>query len=34
VSSLGNPERFSWDRGGSQKMLIADIGQATVKERD
>jgi glucose/arabinose dehydrogenase len=32
VSGLRNPERFSWDRGGGKKMLIADIGQATVEE--
>jgi glucose/arabinose dehydrogenase len=29
---LRNPERFSWDRGGTHKMLIADIGQASVEE--
>jgi glucose/arabinose dehydrogenase len=32
VSGLRNPERFSWDRGGDHKMLIADIGQAGVEE--
>ena len=31
---LRNPERFSWDRRGAQKMLIADIGQANVEEID
>lgn len=32
ASGLRNPQRFSWDRGGAKKMLIADIGQATVEE--
>lgn len=32
ASGLRNPERFSWDSGGLKKMLIADIGQATVEE--
>jgi glucose/arabinose dehydrogenase len=32
ASGLRNPERFSWDRGGAKKMLIADIGQASVEE--
>ena len=32
ASGLRNPQRFSWDRGGSHKMLIADIGQVTVEE--
>jgi len=32
ASGLRNPERFSWDRGGAGKMLIADIGQTTVEE--
>ncbi len=27
-----NPQRFSWDTGGSQKLLLADIGQANVEE--
>ncbi len=31
---LRNPERFSWDRGGQHKMLIADIGQANIEEID
>jgi glucose/arabinose dehydrogenase len=31
---LRNPERFSWDTAGSGKMLIADIGQATIEEID
>ena len=31
---LRNPERFSWDRGGRRKMLIADIGQANIEEID
>ncbi len=29
---LRNPHRFSWDRGGDRKMLIADIGQAFIEE--
>ena len=31
---LRNPERFSWDRGGQHKMLIADIGQYNIEEID
>ena len=29
---LRNPQRFSWDRGGRRRMLIADIGQANAEE--
>lgn len=29
---LRNPHRFSWDRGGDYKMLIADTGQAFIEE--
>jgi hypothetical protein len=29
---LRNPHRFAWDRGGSGRMLISDIGQANVEE--
>jgi hypothetical protein len=29
---LRNPHRFSWDRGGQERMLISDIGQANVEE--
>ena len=29
---LRNPHRFSWDTGGSGKMLISDIGQAFIEE--
>lgn len=29
---LRNPHRFSWDTGGTGKMLIADIGQAFIEE--
>jgi glucose/arabinose dehydrogenase len=32
ASGLRNPQRFSWDAGGQRKMLIADIGQASVEE--
>jgi glucose/arabinose dehydrogenase len=32
ASGLRNPERFSWDRGGSKSMLIADIGQTSIEE--
>jgi len=31
---LRNPARFSWDTAGDGKMMIADIGQATVEEID
>jgi len=31
---LRNPVRFSWDTAGDGKMMIADIGQATVEEID
>ena len=31
---LRNPQRFSWDTGGSHKMLIADIGQSQLEEID
>ena len=31
---LRNPQRFSWDTGGTHMMLIADIGQAQVEEID
>jgi glucose/arabinose dehydrogenase len=34
ATGLRNPERFSWDRGGSRRMLIADIGQANAEEID
>ena len=27
-----NPQRFSWDLGGSGQMFIADIGQANIEE--
>ena len=29
---LRNPHRFSWDTGGSGKMIISDIGQANIEE--
>lgn len=29
---LRNPHRFSWDTGGTGKMLISDIGQAFIEE--
>jgi hypothetical protein len=29
-----NPQRFSWDSGGSHQMFIADIGQNSVEEID
>ena len=29
---LRNPHRFSWDKGGDGKMLIADTGQAFIEE--
>ncbi|HUU32815.1 MAG TPA: PQQ-dependent sugar dehydrogenase, partial [Vicinamibacterales bacterium] len=29
---LRNPHRFSWDEGGTGRMLISDIGQANVEE--
>ena len=29
---LRNPQRFSWDIRGDRKMIIADIGQASVEE--
>ncbi|MEO1560368.1 MAG: PQQ-dependent sugar dehydrogenase, partial [Cyanobacteria bacterium J06632_19] len=29
---LRNPHRFSWDTGGNNKMLAADIGQAFIEE--
>ena len=29
---LRNPQRFSWDSGGSGRMFIVDIGQANVEE--
>jgi glucose/arabinose dehydrogenase len=32
ASGLRNPETFSWDRAGARRMLIADIGQASVEE--
>ncbi|HEX3631935.1 MAG TPA: PQQ-dependent sugar dehydrogenase [Casimicrobiaceae bacterium] len=31
---LRNPARFSWDTAGDGKMMIADIGQATIEEID
>jgi len=31
---LRNPHRFSWDQGGTERMLISDIGQANVEEID
>jgi hypothetical protein len=31
---LRNPHRFSWDTGGTGRMLISDIGQANVEEID
>ena len=31
---LRNPHRFSWDQGGTGRMLISDIGQANVEEVD
>ncbi len=29
---LRNPQRFFWDRAGSQQMFIADIGQSVIEE--
>ena len=29
-----NPQRFSWDRGGTHRMFIGDVGQGTVEEVD
>ena len=29
---LRNPHRFSWDRGGAERLFISDIGQANVEE--
>ena len=29
---LRNPQRFSWDTGGDQKMIIADIGERQAEE--
>jgi len=34
AAGLRNPERFSWDTAGERKMLIADIGQASIEEID
>jgi hypothetical protein len=31
---LRNPQRFVWDRGGTGRMFIADIGQGMVEELD
>ena len=31
---LRNPQRFHWDRGGSGRLFIADIGQGVVEEID
>jgi glucose/arabinose dehydrogenase len=31
---LRNPARFSWDTAGDGKMMIADIGQASIEEID
>ena len=29
-----NPQRFSWDRGGANRMFIGDVGQGVVEEVD
>jgi glucose/arabinose dehydrogenase len=29
-----NPQRFSWDRGGNQKMYAGDVGQGKIEEID
>ena len=34
ATGFRNPQRFSWDRGGAQKMFLGDVGQGVVEEID
>ena len=34
ATGFRNPQRFSWDKGGTQKMYLGDVGQGVVEEVD
>lgn len=34
ATGFRNPQRFAWDRGGSQKLYAGDVGQGKIEEID